>query len=168
MAKTRRGGFCSPILVGDDRPPSYRGPFLAGGFFFPPAASFMLPPPEETNKEDIMDQVVLESRDYLAEDPQTLPLEKFDPGQPILFQHDAFWPYFERLRRESPVHYSPAGMYGPYWSITKYKHIMQIEANHEVFSSDVKYGGIAIRDQMLDFTLPMFIAMDPPKHDHQR
>jgi len=59
-------------------------------------------------------------------------------------------------------------MYGPYWSITKYKHIMQIEANHEVFSSDVKYGGIALRDQMLDFTLPMFIAMDPPKHGHQR
>jgi cytochrome P450 len=104
----------------------------------------------------------------LAEDPHTLPLEQFDPGQPVLFQNDAFWPYFERLRREDPVHYSPAGMYGPYWSITKYKHIMQIEANHEVFSSDVKYGGIAIRDQLLDFTLPMFIAMDPPKHDHQR
>ena len=108
------------------------------------------------------------ARDYLAEDPRTLPLQQFDPGQPVLFQHDVFWPYFERLRREDPVHYSPTGMYGPYWSITKYKHIMQIEANHEVFSSDVKYGGIAIRDQLLDFTLPMFIAMDPPTHDFQR
>jgi cytochrome P450 len=107
-------------------------------------------------------------RDFLAEDPLTMPLEDIDPGQPILFQNDAFWPHFARLRNENPVHYSPTGMYGPYWSITKYKHIMQIEANHEVFSSDVKYGGIAIRDQLLDFTLPMFIAMDPPKHDHQR
>jgi cytochrome P450 len=107
-------------------------------------------------------------RDFLAEDPLTIPLESLDPGQPILFQNDAFWPHFARLRNENPVHYSPTGMYGPYWSITKYKHIMQIEANHEVFSSDVKYGGIAIRDQLLDFTLPMFIAMDPPKHDFQR
>jgi cytochrome P450 len=107
-------------------------------------------------------------RDFLAEDPLTMPLEDIDPGQPILFQNDAFWPHFARLRNENPVHYSPTGMYGPYWSITKYKHIMQIEANHEVFSSDVKYGGITIRDQLLDFTLPMFIAMDPPKHDHQR
>jgi len=107
-------------------------------------------------------------RDFLAEDPLTMPLDDIDPGQPILFQNDAFWPHFARLRNENPVHYSPTGMYGPYWSITKYKHIMQIEANHEVFSSDVKYGGIAIRDQLPDFTLPMFIAMDPPKHDFQR
>jgi len=53
-------------------------------------------------------------------------------------------------------------------SITKYKHIMQVEANHEVFSSDVSYGGITLRDQLEDFVLPMFIAMDPPKHDLQR
>jgi cytochrome P450 len=45
---------------------------------------------------------------------------------------------------------------------------MQIEANHEVFSSDVARGGITLRDQLVDFVLPMFIAMDPPKHDWQR
>jgi cytochrome P450 len=119
-----------------------------------------------------MDQIaqhfIPEPRDYLAEDPWTLPLEKFDVGRAILFQNNAFWPYFERLRREAPIHYCDCGEFGNYWSITKYKHIVQIEANHEVFSSDVKYGGIAIRDQLLDFTLPMFIAMDPPIHDSQR
>jgi cytochrome P450 len=45
---------------------------------------------------------------------------------------------------------------------------MQIEANHEVFSSDVTRGGITLRDQLVDFVLPMFIAMDPPVHDAQR
>jgi cytochrome P450 len=115
-----------------------------------------------------MDQMIVEQRDYLAEDPWTLPIERFDVARAVLFQNDAFWPYFERLRREAPVHYCDSGEFGNYWSITKYKHIMQIEANHEVFSSDVKYGGITLRDQLLDFVMPMFIAMDPPKHDMQR
>jgi cytochrome P450 len=115
-----------------------------------------------------MDQISAPTRDYLSEDPDSLPLDMLDPGQPILFQHDAMWPVFERLRREAPVHRCKEGLFGAYWSITKYKHIMQIEANHEVFSSDVRFGGITLRDQMPDFVLPMFIAMDPPKHDAQR
>ncbi len=115
-----------------------------------------------------MAQTMPEPRDFLAEDPATLALEAFDPGQPVLFQHNAVAPYFARLRREDPVHYCPAGMFGPYWSITKYKHIMQIEAQPEIFSSDVRYGGITLRDQFADFMLPMFIAMDPPQHGPQR
>jgi cytochrome P450 len=115
-----------------------------------------------------MDQIAAPPRDYLSEDPYSLPLDMLDPGRPILFQHDKMWPVFERLRREAPVHRCKEGAFGAYWSITKYKHIMQIEANHEVFSSDVKFGGITLRDQMPDFVLPMFIAMDPPKHDAQR
>jgi cytochrome P450 len=118
-----------------------------------------------------MDQMFFDNApaaDPLGQDPWTMPLELYDPGHPMLFQHDAFWPYFERLRKEAPVHYSTTNQWGPYWSITKYKHIMQIEANHEVFSSDVSHGGITLRDQMEDFILPMFIAMDPPQHDAQR
>ena len=59
-------------------------------------------------------------------------------------------------------------MFGPYWSVTRYRDILAVEANHEVFSSDWSLGGITIRDQLKDFPLPMFIAMDPPKHDRQR
>jgi cytochrome P450 len=66
------------------------------------------------------------------------------------------------------VHYCSCGEFGNYWSITKYRHIVQIEANHEVFSSDVSHGGITLRDGLADFVLPMFIAMDPPVHDFQR
>jgi cytochrome P450 len=108
------------------------------------------------------------SRDALIAAAETLPLDRIDVGQPILFQQDAFRPYFARLRREAPVHYCADNEFGPFWSITKYRHIMQIEANHDVFSSDVKYGGITLRDQAPDFVLPMFIAMDPPIHDQQR
>jgi cytochrome P450 len=119
-----------------------------------------------------MDQMIagleIERVDMTTADPDTLPLEDFDVGQAALFQQNAFWPFFARLRREAPVHYCRTGEFGPYWSISKYKHIMQIEANHEVFSSDVARGGITLRDQLVDFVLPMFIAMDPPKHDWQR
>jgi cytochrome P450 len=75
------------------------------------------------------------------------------------------WPYFERLRRDDPVHYCRDSIFGPYWSITKFKHIMEVETQHKVFSSE---GGITLRDAPDDFKLPMFIAMDPPKHDAQR
>ncbi len=37
--------------------------------------------------------------------------------------------------------------------------------NHQIFSSE---GGITLDDEDEDFELPMFIAMDPPKHDEQR
>jgi cytochrome P450 len=97
-----------------------------------------------------------------------VPLDQLDPGNPRLYQTDSWGPVFERLRREAPVHYTPQGEFGPYWSISRYRHIQQIEADTETFSSDVRYGGITLRDQLADFTMPMFIAMDPPQHDAQR
>jgi hypothetical protein len=33
------------------------------------------------------------------------------------------------------VHYCPESHYGPYWSVTKYKDIMQVEVNHQVYLS---------------------------------
>ncbi|MAU59796.1 MAG: cytochrome P450 [Parvibaculum sp.] len=97
------------------------------------------------------------------------PLEKLDPAQPALFETDTVLPYFERLRREDPVHYSPESEYGPYWSITKYNDIMAVDTNHHVFSSDYTKGGITIGGGQQNIEpLPMFIAMDPPRHDVQR
>jgi cytochrome P450 len=40
-----------------------------------------------------------------------------------------------------------------------------VDTNHQLFSSEP---AIVIGDPPEDFTLPMFIAMDPPKHDVQR
>ena len=104
-----------------------------------------------------------------ARSPATdIPLDKINVSQPELFRTNSFWPYFERLRREDPVHYCAESDYGPYWSVTKYNDIMAVDTNHQVFSSEAHLGGITLRNQNPDFLLPMFIAMDPPKHDKQR
>jgi cytochrome P450 len=122
------------------------------------------------------------------------PLETLNEAEPKLFEDDAMWPYFERLRKEDPVHYSPEGDLAPHWSITKYNDIMAVDTNHEVFSSE---GGITLppSDSYIQRMIAetgldqgeatfgqngpfgggpggggprMFIAMDPPKHDVQR
>ena len=97
-----------------------------------------------------------------------IPLEQIDVSNPKLFQDDTVGAYFERLRREDPVHYCKDSRFGPYWSVTKYKDIMQVEVNHQIYSSDIFLGGINIRDVPMEHRRPMFIAMDPPKHDDQR
>src|SRR6185436_14247915 len=75
------------------------------------------------------------------EEAWSTPLDRLNPAQPALFKADAMWPYFERLRAEAPVHYTPESEFGPYWSITKYNDIMAVDTNHQVFSSE---GGITI------------------------
>jgi cytochrome P450 len=95
-------------------------------------------------------------------------LEDFDPGHPELFQSDTHWPYFDRLRKEEPVHYCKDSMFGPYWSVTKYNDIMAVDTNHGVFSSAASLGGITIRDVPPDLRRESFIAMDQPRHSGQR
>jgi cytochrome P450 len=107
----------------------------------------------------------------LLPDPYSLPLDTLNVAQPALFQQDAHWAYFERLRAEDPVHFCPESMFGPYWSVTKFNDIMYVDTHHELFSSE---GGITVGPPPTDtppeeqFRTPMFIAMDPPKHDVQR
>ena len=74
---------------------------------------------------------------------RSTPLEELDPGNPELFRSDTFWPYFDRLRREDPVHYCKDSLFGPYWSVTKYNDIMDIETNHAAFSSAASLGDAA-------------------------
>ncbi len=99
------------------------------------------------------------------QDPVSTPLNELDVARPSLFQKDLHWPFFERLRREAPVHYCADSAFGPYWSVTSHRLIKDVDENHEVFSSEP---GITIGDQDADFRLPMFIAMDRPRHDDQR
>ena len=95
----------------------------------------------------------------------SMPIEDINVADPELFRANTFWPYFERLRKEDPVHYCKDHEFGPYWSVTKYNDIMFVDTNHALFSSEPS---ITIADPKDDFQLPMFIAMDPPKHDLQR
>ncbi|HEV2649770.1 MAG TPA: hypothetical protein VGU69_00810, partial [Rhizomicrobium sp.] len=61
--------------------------------------------------------------------------DDLNPAQPDLFRNDSFWPIFERLRAEDPVHFTPESDYGAFWSITKFNDIMAVDTNHAVFSS---------------------------------
>jgi cytochrome P450 len=94
-----------------------------------------------------------------------MPLDQIDLSLAERFRDNTMWHYFERIRAEDPVHYTAESEFGPYWSVTKYNDIMAVDTNHGVFSSE---GGITIANPREDFHLPMFIAMDPPKHDAQR
>ena len=97
--------------------------------------------------------------------PWTMPIEQIDVSDPRIFQDDVWPDWFARLRRDDPVHFSPDSQFGPYWSVTKFKDIMKVETNPQVYSSA---SGITLLDQETQYRLAMFIAMDPPKHDVQR
>ena len=106
-----------------------------------------------------------------AEKIAAMPIDEIDVSRPSLFQQDTIGLFFDRLRKEEPVHYCRESHVGPFWSITKFDDIMAVDTNHKVFSSEAKLGGIAIQDMHRAegaLELEMFIAMDPPKHDQQR
>ena len=112
-----------------------------------------------------MSEAVYSNPDVLEQDPYELPLDTLNVAQGELFEHDMHWRYFERLREEAPVHYCPDSEEGAYWSVTRYDDIKTIDTDYETFSS---HRAITIADPDEDFETPMFIAMDPPKHDRQR
>ncbi|MGB0343052.1 MAG: cytochrome P450 [Parvibaculales bacterium] len=104
------------------------------------------------------------------------PLKELDPSNLDLWPNEAYWPVFERLRDEDPIHYvenawesefrpEDTEPIGPYWAITRYDDIMAVDTDHKRFSSEP---AIVLPNPAEDFTLPMFIAMDQPKHDVQR
>lgn len=101
-------------------------------------------------------------------DISSLPLDKIDVSDPALYQNDTWYGYFQRLRREDPVHFCADSPYGPYWSITKYDDIMKVELDHAAYSSAAHLGGITIRDNPFGQKMASFIAMDQPDHTGQR
>ncbi|MDG1924012.1 MAG: cytochrome P450, partial [Pseudomonadales bacterium] len=101
----------------------------------------------------------------LRPDPETAALNELDLMLPDLFHDDYHVKVFERLRAEDPIYRQEVEEIGTVWNVTKYQDIMAVDTDHERFSSE---GSIVVTDQEEDFPLPMFIAMDPPKHDRQR
>ena len=98
-------------------------------------------------------------------------LEEINPVWNRLFAENRMLDYFERLRREDPVHFNESEVAGRYWSLTRYKEIKAVDTDHKNFSSA---HGITLGfpiDQPLPegaLDVSMFIAMDQPKHDVQR
>lgn len=96
-------------------------------------------------------------------DPYSIALDAIDVSNAELFETDTWAPYFERLRHEDPVHYCADSDFGAYWSITKFQDIMEVDKNHQVFSSE-RAIAIGDPDENLDIGAG-FITMDPPEHD---
>ncbi|WP_407114823.1 cytochrome P450 [Bradyrhizobium sp. LMG 9283] len=103
--------------------------------------------------------------DHRADEECIIPLSNLDVSEAKRFQDDSIWGCFERLRREDPVHYCQDSAYGPYWSLTKYRDIVAVDTNHNVFSSEQ---GVTIVEVPDEHWTPSFIKMGPPKHAEQR
>ena len=100
-------------------------------------------------------------------DPRSIPLERIDVSDWEIFTTDTLWGFFERLRREDPVHYCAESEFGPYWSVTKFDDIVYVEKNPEIFSSEPTIG-IANPDPSSQFQNAGFITMDGPRHNAHR
>jgi cytochrome P450 len=104
-------------------------------------------------------------------DAARMPLDELNVADRDLYATDTVLPYFARLRRESPIHFCPDSEDGPYWSITRFEDIKEIESNWQSFSSEpsiVLFEARREEDGAAVESVPSFINMDPPKHTVQR
>ena len=113
---------------------------------------------------------------HYAANPGTRPEypHKWDTSRSDIYFENRWEPIFKEMRAAGPVHYIPESPFGPYWSVVGHKAVQHTEALPDIFSSSWEYGGITILDDLPDIPeeermrLPMFIAMDRPKHTGQR
>ena len=121
-------------------------------------------PPRELPDLPNHEKATLEA--YLA----TAPLEEVDIAHPLWCETDTNRVYFKRLRDEAPIFFTSvnSNRHRGFWNVTRWNDVMAVDTNHQLFSSDAHLGGITLFDMDPDFIMPMFIAMDPPKHDVQR
>ena len=95
-------------------------------------------------------------------------VDPLDVSRAELYRDDVWQAPFARLRAEAPVYRCEQSDYGPYWSVSTYKPIVEVESLPDLYSSEA--GGITIADFLpeSDVRMPMFIARDRPVHTGQR
>ncbi len=95
-------------------------------------------------------------------------VDPLDVSRAELYRDDVWQAPFAQLRAEAPVYRCETSDYGPYWSVSTYKPIVEVESLPELYSSEV--GGITLADFIpeSDVRMPMFIARDRPVHTGQR
>jgi cytochrome P450 len=93
-------------------------------------------------------------------------VDPFDMSRPELYAEDRWQEPFRKLRQTAPVYKVENSSFGPYWSVSAYKPIVHVEALPDIFSSEPT---ITLGDPIDgEPRMPMFIAMDRPKHTDQR
>ena len=104
------------------------------------------------------------------------PLGDLNPASPERFRADTIWPMFERLRNEDPVHFTADSEFGPYWSITRWSDIMEVDSDNVAFSSveGIALTNLEARAEQDRIIGPRprggnsFISMDEPEHMPRR
>jgi cytochrome P450 len=93
-----------------------------------------------------------------------------DVSRAELFAEHKWQEPFRWLRENAPVHYVEDSKHGPYWSVSTYQPIVDVEAQPEVFSSSHRHGvtSITIAERPSGKGFPNFIRMDAPEHGDQR
>jgi cholest-4-en-3-one 26-monooxygenase len=92
-------------------------------------------------------------------------LDEIDLSDPDRFVERVPHEWFERLRREAPVHFHGETGGPGFWCITKYEDVRQVSRNPRVFSSWL--GGTNITDrgeEQLGRLRAILLNMDPPQH----
>ena len=99
-----------------------------------------------------------------------VPLDQIDVSDASIFEHDTWQPWFERLRKEDPVHFTEDSANGAYWSATTHETVMAVDTNHTEFSSAQGISIIDFDENDMDDRdrLENFISMDEPGHAKQR
>lgn len=95
--------------------------------------------------------------------------DPFDMSRAELYRDNVWQAPFKRLRAEAPVRFVEQSDYGPYWSVSSYRGIVEAESLPDLYSSEA--GGITLADfdpAKHDVRMPMFIARDRPVHTAQR
>ncbi|WP_448659690.1 cytochrome P450 [Sphingomonas sp. CJ99] len=100
-------------------------------------------------------------------DAATTDVDPLDVTRAELYRDDTWHVPFARLRAEAPVHRCERSDFGAYWSVSTHQGIVEVESLPDLYSSAE---GIVVADLEpgTDIRLPMFIAMDRPRHTDQR
>lgn len=96
-------------------------------------------------------------------------LGDFDLTDARVFEQGVPYDYFAFLRKEHPVTWCPRADGSGFWSVTRYKDIMAVENNVEVFSSETSVTPLDVPEEVLAATVgKMIILSDPPRHSTLR
>jgi cytochrome P450 len=132
----------------------------------------MQPSKPEATGHRTPEQVLAEMGRGVAQ-ANELALEDINPVNANLFAENRWQGYFERLRKEDPVHLNEAEPAGRYWSVTKYEDIKTVSSDWQTYSS--AHGitlGFRLGDEVPELLRPQgrpaFISQDPPIQTEQR
>ena len=101
----------------------------------------------------------------------------YDVTQSDIYTEDRWHPIFKDMREKAPINKIENSSFGTYWNVSTLKAIQHVEALPDIYSSSFEHGGITlVDDDALSepvpederVVMPMFIAMDRPKHTEER